>query len=143
MWLCLNNVYGMDQFQEASMNQKKIVSILVWWMVIMLLVGCQLVIPGVPPTPTLDRFALIPPAANKIEDPIPPIVHHPSWANPVPVPGLLNTIGLEDSPFITPDGRQMIFFFTPTIANPPKSQVLDGVTGLYISKKTGDVVILD
>jgi hypothetical protein len=50
---------------------------------------------------------------------------------------LINTTGLEDSPFITLNGGQMIFFFTPTIENPPEQQLLDGVTGLYISDWEG------
>jgi hypothetical protein len=99
--------------------------------------GCQPLIPAPVPTPTPDRLAMIPPDAEKPEDPHPPIVHHPGWADPVPVPGHLNTTGLEDSAFITPDGQQMIFFFTPTIENPPEKQVLDGVTGLYLSRWDG------
>jgi len=105
---------------------------------IFLLVACQPVFLAQTPTSTPDRLNLISPESEKIVDPMPPVVHHPGWADPEPVPGLLNTTGLEDSPFITPDGMQMVFFFTPTIKNPPEKQVLDGVTGLYISGWTSD-----
>ena len=61
----------------------------------------------------------------------PPILHSDEWENPVPLPGEVNTAGAEDSPFISPDGNTMYFFFTPDLSVPHEKQVLDGVTGIY------------
>jgi hypothetical protein len=60
------------------------------------------------------------------------------WEKPVPVPGRVNTAGGEDSPFITPDGQNLYFFFTPVCTIPAERQVLDRVTGIWWSKKSGD-----
>lgn len=64
----------------------------------------------------------------------PPQVLSPEYKQPVPVPGLVNTAGAEDSPFITPDGKTLYFFFTPDVKIPVEKQVLDGVTGIYVSR---------
>jgi Tol biopolymer transport system component len=45
----------------------------------------------------------------------------------------INTAGAEDSPFITPDGRELYFTFVPDVRVPPQKQLIDGVTGLYIA----------
>ena len=71
-------------------------------------------------------------------DPLPPVLHSDEWLPPVPVPGPINTAGAEDSPFITPDGNTLFFFFTPDPGIPPQQQLLDGVTGLYLSQ-SGDM----
>jgi hypothetical protein len=47
----------------------------------------------------------------------------------------VNTAGAEDSPFITPDGSALYFFFTPDPKVPVEQQVIDGVTGIYSSRK--------
>lgn len=81
-----------------------------------------------------DRLGAIPPDAAKCgpaDDLHPPTVHLAEYQPPVPVPGLLNSAGAEDSPFISPDGRRMLFFFTPDVRVPPEKQLLDGVTGIY------------
>jgi Tol biopolymer transport system component len=57
------------------------------------------------------------------------------YESPVPVPGAVNTAGAEDSPFITPDGNTLYFFFTPDGKIPAEKQLLDGVTGIYVSQK--------
>ncbi|MGD2027598.1 MAG: hypothetical protein PVI99_07260 [Anaerolineales bacterium] len=72
------------------------------------------------------------------DDPSPPILHVEGWQQPVPLDGPITTGGLEDSPFITPDGEELYYFFTPSILSPPEQQVLDGVTGIYVSKRTGE-----
>jgi hypothetical protein len=41
----------------------------------------------------------------------------------------------EDSAFVTPDGNTLYFFFTPDVNVPAEQQVLEGVTGIYVSKK--------
>jgi hypothetical protein len=46
--------------------------------------------------------------------------------------------GAEDSPFITPDGETFLFFFTRDAQIPPEQQLLDDVTGLYLSHRVGD-----
>ncbi|MDM7999838.1 MAG: Ig-like domain-containing protein [Dehalococcoidia bacterium] len=51
--------------------------------------------------------------------------------------GPINTPGAEDSPFITPDGNNLYFFFTPDMNIDATKQLLDRVTGIYWSQKTG------
>jgi hypothetical protein len=61
------------------------------------------------------------------------------YYNPEPLGRVINTAGAEDSPFITPDGNTLYFFFTPDMNLPPEQQVSDRVTGIYWSKKVEDV----
>lgn len=95
------------------------------------------------PTPTvLPRYDTIPDDAVKMSpetDRFPPILHSPEWQAPVPVPGPINTAGAEDSSFISPDGNTLTFFFTPDVEVPAEKQLLDGVTGIYISHKVDGV----
>ena len=93
-----------------------------------------------PPTAAAihSRQASIPPGAVRClpeRDPHPPVVHADGWLPPVPLPAPINTAGVEDSPFLTPDGRTLLFFFTPSHHIPAERQVLDGVSGLYISRR--------
>ena len=67
------------------------------------------------------------------EDVYPPILHASEWHPPVPMPGLVNTCGAEDSPFITADGQRFLFVFTPDVRVPVEKQLIDGVTGIYLS----------
>ncbi|MBN1266457.1 MAG: PD40 domain-containing protein [Anaerolineales bacterium] len=97
--------------------------------------------PFASPDPVLPiaRSEAIPPDAVKQSpetDPTPPILHHPDWLEPVPMPGLINTPGSEDSPFITPDGTQFFFFFTPDSSIPAEQQLNDGSTGIYYSSRS-------
>jgi hypothetical protein len=55
---------------------------------------------------------------------------------PVPLPYPVSTTGAEDSAFIMPDGNTLYFFFTPDVSVPVEKQVLDEVTGIYVSKKS-------
>jgi hypothetical protein len=93
----------------------------------------------VPPTPTaIEREALIPADAVKMgpsNDEHPPLLVSGDYESPVPLPGLVNSAGGEDGVFVTPDGRRMVFFFTPDVSIPLEQQILDGVTGLYESHK--------
>lgn len=66
-------------------------------------------------------------------DPAFPVLHISEWQDPVPLPGSVNTAGAEDSPFITPDGSTLYFFFTPVSALPAEQQLFDGVTGIYVA----------
>ncbi|PIT87416.1 MAG: hypothetical protein COU31_03050 [Candidatus Magasanikbacteria bacterium CG10_big_fil_rev_8_21_14_0_10_40_10] len=84
-----------------------------------------------------DRLASIGTSTVKITaqtDFYPPIMHTAKWLKPEPLAGGVNTSGAEDSPFITPDGQNLYFFFTPDPNIPVQKQVSDGVTGIYISR---------
>jgi hypothetical protein len=70
-------------------------------------------------------------------DASPPILHSTEWDKPVPMLGLVNSAGAEDSPFILPDGNTFFFFFTPDVRVPPEKQLLDGVTGIWWSQNVG------
>ncbi len=72
-------------------------------------------------------------------DAYPPQLHSSEWEAPVPLPAPVNTAGAEDSPFITPDGNTLYFFFTPDVRVPAEKQLFDGVTGIYVTHKQGEV----
>jgi hypothetical protein len=87
-----------------------------------------------------SRYEKIPPSSVKMNpenDPSPPVLHAEGWEKPVPVAGQINTAGAEDSPFITPDGNTMYLFFTPDVTVPVEKQILDNVTGIYVSQRQG------
>ncbi|MFH0738068.1 MAG: hypothetical protein V1827_05290 [Candidatus Micrarchaeota archaeon] len=86
-----------------------------------------------------DREDVIPSEAVKMTpetDIYPPILHSDEWLSPVPAPGLLNSAGAEDSPFIMPDGQTFYIFFTPDVRVPVEKQLLDNATGIWVSQKT-------
>jgi len=86
----------------------------------------------------IGREALIPKDAVKMSpetDENPPLLYSSDYELPVPVPGLVNTAGAEDGVYVTPDGNTMYFFFTPDVNIPIEKQILDGVTGCYVSQK--------
>jgi hypothetical protein len=99
--------------------------------------------PGPSPTyPDVTRAEKLPTDITKRgpeTDPHPPILHSSDFAQPVPMPGPVNTSGAEDSPFILPDGNTMYFFFTPDVRVAVEDQLFDDVTGVWVSRKTGDV----
>jgi hypothetical protein len=81
-----------------------------------------------------DRIAAIPSTAAKMTpaaDLHKPVVHSAAWSQPVPLPGLVNTAGAEDSPFIVANGTWFFFFFTPDVKVPAEKQLIDGVTGIW------------
>ena len=81
-----------------------------------------------------DRLAVIPATAVKMTpdtDLRKPVVHSSDWSQPVPLPGLVNTAGAEDSPFIVANGTWFFFFFTPDVKVPVEKQLTDGVTGIW------------
>lgn len=90
------------------------------------------------PVQIKTRAEAIPATAVKMTpeaDVYPPVLHSDGWQNPVPLGSPIDTAGGEDSPFITPDGNSFYFFFTPDVSVPAEKQLLDGVTGLWWSKK--------
>lgn len=108
------------------------------WLVCLLACGCvPSPSPAPTPTPIKSREDSLPASAVKVlpaQDAFPPILHASGWQVPAPVGGAINTAGAEDSPFVSPDGSQLYFFFTPDVAVPPERQLLDGVTGIYVSQ---------
>jgi len=73
------------------------------------------------------------------QDDHPPILHSDEWKTPHPIVEPLNSAGLEDSPFIMPNGHTLLFFYTPSADIPADQQIYDQVTGIYQSKNTDDV----
>lgn len=68
----------------------------------------------------------------------PPVLHSTDYEDPVPLGSGINTSGAEDSPFILPDGNTMYFFFTPDVRIAPEKQLLDSVTGIWVSKRVNN-----
>jgi hypothetical protein len=92
------------------------------------------------PTPVADRISTIPATAVKhtpADDSWPP-TSAAGWSPPEPMPGPVNSAGGEDSPFLTLDGRAFYFFFTPDVSIPAEKQLLDGVTGIWVTHRTGE-----
>jgi hypothetical protein len=93
------------------------------------------------PASTVDRLTVIPAGATKITpgmDILPPVLHSDKYFQPVPLGSGVNTAGGEDSAFVTPDGKNLYFFFTPDVSTPAEKQLLDKVTGIYVSQKQRD-----
>ncbi|MFQ5892622.1 MAG: hypothetical protein ACE5HW_07500, partial [Candidatus Methanofastidiosia archaeon] len=92
--------------------------------------------------PQISREDSIPKNALKVTpetDIYLPILHSDEYEKPVPLPYPLNTAGAGDSPFITPDGKTLYFTFVPDVNVPPEKQIIDGVSGIYVSRKqTGE-----
>jgi Tol biopolymer transport system component len=90
--------------------------------------------------PIVDREDKIPLDSVKVTpatDAHPPVLHSEEFEEPVPVGYPINTAGGEDSPYILEDGNTMYFFFTPDVGVPVEKQVIDDVTGIYVSRRTG------
>jgi hypothetical protein len=86
------------------------------------------------------RAEAIPANAVKVkpaEDAFPPQLHSDAYKEPVPLGDATNTAGAEDSAFVMPDGKTLYLFFTPDVRVPPEKQLLDGVTGIYVSHQRG------
>jgi hypothetical protein len=89
------------------------------------------------PEPAPSREEAIPKDAVKVKpemDVFLPVLHSDKWNPPVPLAGPINTAGAEDSPFMTADGNDFYFFFTPDVKQPAEKQLLDRVTGIWWSK---------
>ena len=91
--------------------------------------------------PIVDRETKIPADINKRSsetDYFTPMLHSEEFEQPRPLPHPVNTAGAEDCPVISPDGQTLYFFFTPDVRVPPEKQILDKVTGTYVSHKKTD-----
>lgn len=128
----------------ASKRAPKIVAVMILIVIILLVI----VLANLSPKPNessqtpLTRESAIPSNAIKVsvdQDLHPPILHSEDWTQPVPLSTAINTAGAEDSPFMMPNGDTLYFFFTPDPNIPPEKQLLDGVTGIYVSKNQDGV----
>jgi hypothetical protein len=91
--------------------------------------------------PVKTRQESLPAGAVKVTpeaDLSPPVLHSADYFEPVPLSAVINTAGGEDSPFVTDDGSALYFFFTPDVNVPAEKQLLDGVTGIWVSHQAGD-----
>lgn len=117
------------------------VIILVFAMIVTLVVvGCN---HEEPPAayPVVDREIKIPVDFKKRgpeADLLPPLLHSEGFEQPRPLPHPVNTAGAEDCPVISSDGQTLYFFFTPDVRVPPEKQLLDQVSGTYVTHKNAD-----
>lgn len=65
----------------------------------------------------------------------PPILHSDEYEQPVPLQ-TISTLGVEDSPFIS--GENLFIAYTPDPSIPPRKQLFDGLSGIWVSKRQGD-----
>ncbi|MEZ0396891.1 MAG: hypothetical protein ABWK53_10755 [Anaerolineales bacterium] len=90
------------------------------------------------PPEAVDRYTLLPETKYGPEsDPWPPTVIA-GWSQPEPLPFPVNTSGAEDSPFAVDNGNTLYFVFTPDVSLPAERQILDGVTGIWVTHRRGD-----
>lgn len=88
----------------------------------------------------ISRYDKIPSNATKVapETDVNPVKSLSSeYKTPVPLK-TISSKGAEDSPFVMPDGKTLFFFFTPDVKVPVEKQLLDGVTGIWVSNKIND-----
>lgn len=110
------------------------------FLIIGLLLSCGCTSPVPEQQLQKDRDSAIPAGAVKISpgtDLLPPVLNSEKYMSPIPLPRTINTAGAEDSAFIMPDGKTLYFFFTPDPKVPPEKQLLDKVTGIYVTRKEG------
>ncbi len=91
-----------------------------------------------PTYPDVTRHSKLPADITKRipeMDQHPPILYSDEFELPIPLGSGINTSGAEDSPFILPDGKTLYFFFTPDVRILPEKQLLDEVSGVWVSHK--------
>lgn len=115
---------------------------IIFILLVLIVIACDDNISPLDEYPDVTRESKLPPDISKQgpeTDLYPPIMHSGEYMNPVPVEGKLNTSGGEDSPFILPDGNTFYFFFTPDVRIPVEEQLLDSVTGVWVSEKINGI----
>ncbi len=60
-----------------------------------------------------------------------PILQVSGWEPAQPLPAPIDMQGSESSSFITLDGQELYFFYTPDISLPEVKMALDGISGTY------------
>lgn len=103
--------------------------------------SCKKDDPEPPAYPTVDRHESLPGDISKRgpgTDQHPPVLHSDEFDEPVPLGPAINTAGAEDSPFVLPDGKTLYFFFTPDVRVPHDQQILDDVSGIWVSFLNGN-----
>lgn len=131
----------MQQIKIIDMKTEN--KLLIVGLVILLtsLISCKKEMNEEPTYPNVTRQSKLPTDIVKRTpetDQHPPILHSDEFELPVPLSSVINTSGAEDSPFILPDGKKLYFFFTPDVRIQPEKQLLDEVTGVWVSNKIGD-----
>jgi hypothetical protein len=102
---------------------------------ILAILACE---PSTPTPAPVDRYSLLPKTKYTPESDFWPPTIIDGWSQPVPIPYPVNTSGGEDSPFILPDNKTLYFFFTPDVSVPAEKQLLDGLTGIWLTHRTGE-----
>lgn len=123
-------------------NIDKNIVLIISIIILSLVAGCAVLQSNNTDTVLTDRLSEIPDDIVKIlpeDDMFPPVLHSDLWIEPIPMPYPINSAGGEDSPFITPDGKNFYFFFTPDVRKEPGYQITDGTTGIYWSKRNGEI----
>lgn len=69
----------------------------------------------------------------------PIILHSNDWGTPQPLPDPIDKEGNELEPFITLAGDELYFLFTPDYSISEAKRALDGVSGIYYSKKVNGI----
>lgn len=68
----------------------------------------------------------------------PPVLHVEGWEEPQPLPAPIDEEGDELAPFITLAGDELYFFYTADLSVSEAKRALDGVSGIYYSKRIGE-----
>jgi len=69
----------------------------------------------------------------------PPVLHVEGWEEPQPLPAPVDKEGDELAPFITLAGDELYFFYASDLSVSEAKRALDGVSGIYYSKKVNGV----
>jgi len=67
----------------------------------------------------------------------PVVVSSAEFEDAIPLPGPVNTAGVEDACVISRDGNTMFIFFTPNASVPAEEQLFDCVTGVWWCERSG------